>query len=238
MPYFIFCPLSQREATLAAQQAIALQKKLETQELLPSSPSSLEAHSEVPNVGSSPTPDPSSAPIHAITPAQITKDTEMASSDVQKSNSESAADTHQPTFKIAPVEFSPNSFMIHPEQLENIIREGGKWPSDTPIQWLASDVDMNIALKDEAIARELSTFVIKTMLPSLTLEVLTGECAVLGGEQLVEALHARGINLRYIGQLAELANEEEARDKVTLAAGKTRVQTMPQFWLELLEVSL
>jgi hypothetical protein len=56
------------------------------------------------------------------------------------------------------------------------------------------------------------------------------------GNNLVDVLHARGINLRYLGHLAQLACEQEAEDILMATQGKQRVQLMPTFWLEMLEV--
>lgn len=120
------------------------------------------------------------------------------------------------------LDLNPNVFINHPERTQELI---------------ASDIDDAIIAKDENYVRTLSRFLYNEVLPSLVNEMRHGDVAILGGERLVEAVHARGINLRYLGRLAELAHLEEAQDSAMIAIGQQRVHTMPHHWLELLEVS-
>ena len=125
---------------------------------------------------------------------------------------------------------NPNVFLPHPEFTN--YEEGG------PSPFIQCDVDPEMAAKDEALARELSQYLYTQALPTMTTEVRQGEWSPLGGEALVETIHGRGVNLRYLGRLAVLAAAEEADDAGMLAIGKQHVQAMPQFWLELLEVRI
>jgi hypothetical protein len=56
------------------------------------------------------------------------------------------------------------------------------------------------------------------------------------GAALGDTLHEYGVNLRYLGQLATLAKEQEQIDVDAKTENKQFVQKMPFFWLELLEV--
>ena len=64
------------------------------------------------------------------------------------------------------------------------------------------------------------------------------------GIALTEMLHSRGVNCRYLGRLAQLAVEEEERDRkveVAIQEGKENKlprHTMPICWLELLECEI
>ena len=125
---------------------------------------------------------------------------------------------------------NPNVFLPHPEFTAYV--EGG------PSPFIPCDVDPEVVAKDEALARELSQYLYTQALPTITTEVRQGELSPLGGEALVETIHGRGVNLRYLGRLAVLAAAEEADDAGMFAIGKQHVQAMPLFWLELLEVRI
>lgn len=101
-----------------------------------------------------------------------------------------------------------------------------------------SDVDPSVVEKDEALARELANFLWTTQLPAFTVMVLKGDLIIIDNEMMVRFLHDYGINMRYLGQLARLATEQEEEDSKNSSEGKNRVQIMPLFWLDLLEIEM
>jgi protein TIF31 len=101
-----------------------------------------------------------------------------------------------------------------------------------------SDVDEAVAGKDEQCARELATFLYKEALPSFVNEIRTGEALPVDGSSLTELLHARGLNMRYLGRLAELALEQEKEDFDLGSENKQRVHSMPPYFLELVETEI
>ena len=54
----------------------------------------------------------------------------------------------------------------------------------------------------------------------------------------MDLLHAHGINMRYIGRLAELAHGQEQSDRDLLLTNRHKIQSMPLFWLEMLEIEV
>jgi len=104
--------------------------------------------------------------------------------------------------------------------------------------------------KDEEYVRKASNHLWNDLLPALTQEIsensLSQSYALnslpVDGKSLKELLHSRGINLRYIGRLAQLAYLQEEEDKSLAKAKDTtqklRRKNMPQCWLELLEVEM
>lgn len=123
-------------------------------------------------------------------------------------------------------QFSPNCFLD-----VNSSSEG-----DSAV--LKSDVDPDVASKDEASARELATFLWSQLLPTITFDVRTGELAPLDCASMVRILHSFGVNVRYLGQLAKLAADQEKEDIALAAENKQRVHMMPLYWLEMLETEL
>ena len=101
-----------------------------------------------------------------------------------------------------------------------------------------SDVDPAVVEKDEALARDLANFLWTTQLPSITELILKGDLVVIDNESMVKYLHEYGINIRYLGQLARLALEQEEEDNKNLTEGKHRIQKMPHYWLDLLEIEM
>jgi hypothetical protein len=57
-------------------------------------------------------------------------------------------------------------------------------------------------------------------------------------EALTNMLHVNGVNMRYLGALARLAREEEQADEDLYKEQKQRIQAMPLYWLELLEIEI
>lgn len=65
--------------------------------------------------------------------------------------------------------------------------------------------------KDAEVIREISTQIKETWIPSLLAELKAGSLSVpFDGTQLTSILHKRGINMRYLGQIAKLAAAEGA----------------------------
>lgn len=100
------------------------------------------------------------------------------------------------------------------------------------------DVNPDVAQKDEDKARELATFLWEFVLPFVTKQVREGESVPKDANNLVDMLHRMGVNMRYLGQLARLAKENEDDDLKLLSNNKQRIQAMPQFWLEMLVVEI
>mmetsp|Transcript_4988 Transcript_4988/g.10540 ORF Transcript_4988/g.10540 Transcript_4988/m.10540 type:complete len:1600 (+) Transcript_4988:272-5071(+) len=100
--------------------------------------------------------------------------------------------------------------------------------------------------KDEERVREAAAYLWGDVLPTLTLEIRenTGHILPVDGKTLCDTLHQRGVNCRYLGRLAALAIEEEAKDRkaeADFASGTAKSlprRTMPLCWLELLECEM
>lgn len=100
--------------------------------------------------------------------------------------------------------------------------------------------------EDEKLVRAVSTYLWDDVLTKITLAVREGAVNQLpvDGKSLTEFLHRNGVNCRYLGRLAMLAQEQEEKDGIMeteLKLGKlTTVErkTMPKCWLELLECEM
>jgi protein TIF31 len=100
--------------------------------------------------------------------------------------------------------------------------------------------------RDEQTAREAATFLWDEVLPNITQAVKDGTIQQIpvDGKTATEFLHRNGVNCRYLGRLALLAKEEEAKDEKTeadLSKGRLTVierRTTPKCWLELLECEM
>jgi len=94
-------------------------------------------------------------------------------------------------------------------------------------------------LQDEQAVREVSLHLWNQVLPSLIVDIkrsnITG---IIDGASLTETLHQYGVNIRYLGKLADFSVKEEAEDLKTLSEGMVRRYHMPLWWLELLEVEM
>ena len=94
--------------------------------------------------------------------------------------------------------------------------------------------------------REASVYLWDVVLPTLTANMRDGDGSQLpsDGRTLTDMLHQKGINCRYLGQLAMLAIAEEEKDKhslLDLNIGKVTHlprRAMPLCWLELLETEM
>mmetsp|Transcript_8650 Transcript_8650/g.9915 ORF Transcript_8650/g.9915 Transcript_8650/m.9915 type:complete len:1345 (+) Transcript_8650:157-4191(+) len=99
---------------------------------------------------------------------------------------------------------------------------------------------------DEERARQAAIYLWDVVLPKMTQEMREGDGhqLPLDGKSMIELLHQRGINCRYMGRLAVLAALEEAKDFAALSnrnGGKMKSvtrRTMPLSWMELLEVEM
>jgi len=99
---------------------------------------------------------------------------------------------------------------------------------------------------DEQLAREVAEFLWDDVLPRLTRVIKEGSMHQIpvDGSTLTELLRRNGINCRYMGRLATLAQEEEEKDAKVEEALKAKKRTllarklMPKCWLEMLECEM
>ena len=97
--------------------------------------------------------------------------------------------------------------------------------------------------QDEQKVRDASSYLWDEVLPTITASIRKGALP-FDGAGLTELLHRNGVNCRYMGRLATLAKEQEAKDAQTakdLKEGRLTVierRTMPKAWLELLECEM
>jgi hypothetical protein len=102
--------------------------------------------------------------------------------------------------------------------------------------------DKKVAAEDEERVRTVSKWLWDSVLPALTSEVRRGSIVPLESNVLVEVLHSFGVNVRYMGRLAQLAKEEEESD---LLKAKQENECMscntvlfPLFWRRMLELEM
>jgi protein TIF31 len=98
---------------------------------------------------------------------------------------------------------------------------------------------------DEEMTRKAATYLWDEIIPSVTMGIRNGAFGVPpDGRALTEFIHLHGINCRYLGRLAYLAQIEEEKDKEQNAALKESKtiqlyrRTIPKAWLELLECEM
>lgn len=101
---------------------------------------------------------------------------------------------------------------------------------------------------DEEKAREAARMLWDQVLPKLTSDIreTAGPHHQVppDGRSLTEMLHQHGINCRYLGRLAMLAQQEEAKDRTIEAElkkgniARLNRRSMPLCWLELLETEM
>jgi Translation initiation factor eIF3 subunit 135 len=60
----------------------------------------------------------------------------------------------------------------------------------------------------------------------------------LDNEGMVDLLHTHGVNMRYLGRMSHLAHTQEAQDIDLLLSNRQRIQAMPLFWLEMIEIEI
>lgn len=80
--------------------------------------------------------------------------------------------------------------------------------------------------EDEATVRELGDFLLSVVIPQFVQKLRQGRFNPRDGEHLICEMHAHGINVRYLGQLATRIAEEE------------RNSTTAPYILELLELEM
>jgi protein TIF31 len=75
-----------------------------------------------------------------------------------------------------------------------------------------SDEDKEEWAKDEAEVRAVCEHLVSTIIPTLIQELRDGDVGFpMDGQSLSVLLHKRGINMRYLGKVAELADKEDPR---------------------------
>lgn len=90
----------------------------------------------------------------------------------------------------------------------------------------------------EDTARQLASHLWLTVIPTLTKSIRMGEFAPNDCDMMVQIIHKLGINVRYLGELAKQAKVEEGVDLQNLLEGRQRIQMMPSYWLEFVEVEI
>ena len=109
-----------------------------------------------------------------------------------------------------------------------------------------SEETASVAQRDEQKVRDAAVFLWDEVIPKMTLAIKEemGQQLPVDGQTLTEFIHRGGINCRYLGRIALLAQEQEAVDakvnedfKLGRLSGMTR-KTMPKFWLELVECEI
>jgi len=98
--------------------------------------------------------------------------------------------------------------------------------------------DVSTLAKDEELARDLANFLWTKSLPNLNTMIRVGSYVAQDGISLRDLMHARGVNMRYLGQLAVLADEAEGADRKLNEEGKVMKNPMPHYWLELLVIEI
>jgi protein TIF31 len=78
--------------------------------------------------------------------------------------------------------------------------------------------------QDEQVIREASKFLIDEIVPSIVLDFASYTISPLDGDALTKAMHRRGINMRYLGKLAELISL--SKDKRIEHVHKLAIQEM------------
>ena len=102
----------------------------------------------------------------------------------------------------------------------------------------ACDADPAVVERDEDTARKLADFLWKKAIPKVTESIRLQDAVPVDGKALTEFIHSAGINMRYLGRLAALAAEEENIDMEHAMKSEKRMNPMPYYWRELLEVEI
>lgn len=103
---------------------------------------------------------------------------------------------------------------------------------------VVADINPDEVEKDEETARDLARYLFTEVLPNITYQIRAGEMMISDNVSMVEMLHNQGVNMRYLGQLARLAKEQELEDVYVAKENKQRIHAMPKYWLELLEIEM
>ena len=137
--------------------------------------------------------------------------------------------THDDEEQLKTLRLNVNVFLPHVKSIEGIDDEAFKQMKE-----------------DEVTVREAALHLWDNVLPTVTKDIRdnAGHNLPVDGAALTELLHQRGINCRYLGQLAALALEQEAKDCLAeeeVQNGKARRlprRIMPLCWLEMLECEM
>jgi protein TIF31 len=100
--------------------------------------------------------------------------------------------------------------------------------------------------EDEEMGRSAAKFLWGEALPRITRDIREGSGHQIphDGRSLTEFIHQHGVNCRYLGRLATLAQMQEEKDRNQMEefkqnkTSKLDRRTMPLFWLELIECEI
>ncbi|CAN0373427.1 unnamed protein product [Discosporangium mesarthrocarpum] len=73
-------------------------------------------------------------------------------------------------------------------------------------------VDKEQLAKDEELAREAARYLWDVAIPAINMDMKRGSLCPNDCSSLAASLHNMGVNIRYLGRLAQLAVEEERED--------------------------
>ncbi|CAM9951069.1 unnamed protein product [Choristocarpus tenellus] len=96
----------------------------------------------------------------------------------------------------------------------------------------------HLTICDEWVFEHNYRYLWDVTIPALNSDLKRGSLCPSDCVSLSTSLHNLGINMRYLGRLAQIAVEEEREDASVQAEGKARLWRMPTFWLEMLEVEM
>ena len=95
--------------------------------------------------------------------------------------------------------------------------------------------DLDQLAKDEEQIRVLGRFLWHDLLPAFVEDVKTGGLNPIDGETLTANMHQSGINTRYIGRLAQLAQEEGGKEGGGVEGKRFR---LPEYFVHLCETEM
>ncbi|CAM9511511.1 unnamed protein product, partial [Ectocarpus fasciculatus] len=93
-------------------------------------------------------------------------------------------------------------------------------------------------LADEELARKMGDFLWSKIIPTITEDIRVMNQIIVDGEAITKYMHEYGINMRYLGRVAEVAREQETNDEDLKKEGKMRINPMPKYWLEVVEMEM
>ena len=105
------------------------------------------------------------------------------------------------------------------------------------IEGFDCDVDPTIVQKDEDTARVLADFLFKVV-GDIVEQARVGAFCPGDNAAMVEGLHGSGVNMRYLGHIADLSYAQELEDAELMKSNHQRLQSMPPYWLELVEIEI
>lgn len=152
-------------------------------------------------------------------------------------NAEEAAKTEAKDFTEAELTVAYNELLRDPANV-HMVQEGIVPLNVNCFMPFPCDANEEVAKSDEAVVRSISEYLYDNILPRVTAFIYNGNCVPLDGAAVVEFLHSHGVNLRYMGRLAVLAQEQEMEDVKMVESGRRRMRGMPFYWLELLETEM